>query len=76
MTYLPINSTTKIIPSKKGAPLLLASSALIGGMLMSEFIGGELFTEIARWLMFLGKLGVSGAFAVVWIWVAEMYPTE
>ena len=45
-------------------------------MLMSEFIGGELFTEIARWLMFLGKLGVSGAFAVVWIWVAEMYPTE
>ena len=45
-------------------------------MLLSEFIGGPICTEVARWLMFVGKLGVSGAFAVVWIWTAEMYPTE
>ena len=59
-----------------GGPLLLASCALIGGMALSEFVGGTTAVQVSRLLMFVGKLGVSAAFAVVWIWVAEMYPTE
>ena len=45
-------------------------------MVLNQFIGTPLTIEIARWLMFAGKFGVSAAFATVWIFAAELYPTR
>ena len=59
-----------------GAPLLLSGVALIGGMMLNKFVGTNVAVELSRWLMFVGKLGVSASFAVIWIWVAELYPTK
>ena len=43
---------------------------------MKEFVGGDAATQVFRWLMFAGKFGVSGSFAVIWIYSAELFPTD
>ena len=45
-------------------------------MVLRNFVGGSTAIEIARWLMFAGKFGVSAAFAVIWIFAAELFPTR
>lgn len=32
--------------------------------------------ELAKWLAFLGKFSISGSFCVIFIYAAELYPTE
>lgn len=57
-------------------PLLLSGVCMIVGMLLKEFVGGEMASQTFRWLMFSGKFGVSGSFAVIWIYSAELFPTD
>lgn len=57
-------------------PLLFSGVCMIGGMLLVQFVGGAWTHETFRWLMFAGKFGVSGTFAVIWIYSAELFPTE
>ena len=42
-------------------------------MLLKQFAGSP---EAFRWLMFAGKFGISGSFAVVWIYASELFPTD
>ena len=32
--------------------------------------------EVAKWLSFLGKFGISGSFCVVYVFAADLFPTE
>ncbi|CBY18007.1 unnamed protein product [Oikopleura dioica] len=56
-------------------PLIFSGSAMIIGMLLTKFVVGAWVPEVYRWLMFAGKLGVSCAFAVIWIYASELFPT-
>lgn len=57
-------------------PLVFGGGACLAAMVLQNFIGGDTAIEISRWLMFGGKFGVSAAFATVWIFAAELYPTS
>lgn len=57
-------------------PLLFAGVCMIGGMLIVQFCEGAWKYELFRWLMFAGKFGVSGSFAVIFIYTSELYPTD
>jgi len=59
-----------------GGPLILAGVCMLLGMGLQLFIEAEWTVEFFRWLMFGAKLGVSGSFAVIWIYGAELFPTE
>lgn len=57
-------------------PLLFSGVCMIGGMILTQFVQDQWAKEVFRWLMFAGKFGVSGSFAVIWIYSAELFPTE
>ena len=61
---------------KSASLLSIPVSACILGMVLRNFVGGTAGTQASRWLMFAGKFWVSAAFATVFIFTAELYPTR
>lgn len=58
--------------------MLLGGFSCIGSMMLIEFNAdnSHVMTELSKWLAFLGKFGISGSFNVIFIFAAELYPTE
>ena len=57
-------------------PLTFGGVACILGMVLRTLVATPTAVAIARWLMFAGKFGVSAAFATIWIFAAELFPTR
>ena len=75
LVLITYNITRNVNPHVAG-PLFFGGVACIGGMLLRTVIGTPVALEFARWLMFAGKFGVSAAFASIWIFAAELFPTR
>ena len=58
--------------------MLLGGFSCLGSMLFAELNteNAALLTEFSKWLAFIGKFGISGSFNVIFIYAAELYPTE
>jgi len=77
-----------LLLDKLGRKLMLGGLMIGGGaiciasMLLTEFGVDENGQEIdwmfetAKWLSFLGKFAISGSFCVLYVFAAELFPTE
>ena len=74
VTFFTLNSLGR--RALTAGPLLFSGVCMIGGMLLTQFVAAGWAPEVFRWLMFAGKMGVSCSFAVIWIYSAELFPTD
>ena len=62
-----------------GGPVALETFRLVRILASFHYFGLselQISYTIIRWLMFAGKFGVSCAFAVIWIYSAELFSTD
>ena len=56
--------------------MYIGSIAVLLVMMLNELTTEKAALETARWMAFLGKFCISGVFNNIFIYAAEIYPTE
>ena len=74
VTFFSLNSLGR--RALTAGPLLFSGVCMIFGMLLTQYVTADWAPEVFRWLMFAGKMGVSCSFAVIYIYSAELFPTD
>lgn len=58
--------------------MIIGGTALLASMLINEYAekDNEWISQLSRWIVFVGKFAVAGSYTVIYIFAAELYPTE
>jgi len=79
LAYVVLTAAMPFVGRKKltSATFVMGGAVCIACGIMLEFADGrQSMLNAVQWLSFVGKFFISGTFGVIFVYVAELYPTE
>ena len=64
-----------MIPDNNSLPLVNFYNLTLSVLLIHLGSDNGLIVEIGKWSAFAGRSGIAGAFAVLYVFTGELYPT-